>query len=287
MESIFGQVLDLSSSFSPWLVLALFLLATMAELGATVPLLLETVWLFTGYHFITGTLPAHYLVLFVAVTLAGRLTGSAILFTLSWYGKTALFEPLVAYCKPRLASVVNHAGPLRKPAAFLTRLFCKLKPRISQDEVTAIKDTRSFTISGHRFRLSPLTVAMGRFVWLRIPLTIGLGAARQRFPLFGGVAIFSVAWDAAYIIIGVAGGNSGIDQTQMALYPLGAIITISALVFAIKRLKLSITARRTRRAAAGGLPFWIPAYARSMPVAGHILPMAFRVPDAIDTSDLP
>ena len=46
-----GQVLGLAAVFNPWLLLVVFGMTLIAEFGLSVPLLLESVWLFTGYSF--------------------------------------------------------------------------------------------------------------------------------------------------------------------------------------------------------------------------------------------
>jgi hypothetical protein len=97
--------------------------------------------------------------------------------------------------------------------------------------------SHSVKILGKPFRLTPLTVALGRFLWLRLPITIAMGATGQRRSLLWGVAIFSIIWDGAYIIIGTLGGRAGLDPVQMLLYPLGVIIIVTSSVFAFRRLR--------------------------------------------------
>jgi hypothetical protein len=114
----------------------------------------------------------------------------------------------------------------------------------------AVTESGGIKLFGRRFQLSPLTVAGGRFIGLRWPITIFLGAKRQRTKLLLGIAIFSVLWDAAYILFGMLGGKSGIDQMQMVFLPIGTIVAISCLVFGFKKLRAFLVSRRMSRPAA-------------------------------------
>ena len=80
-------------------------------------------------------------------------------------------------------------------------------------------------------------------MWLRLPITIALGASKQRTSLLLGVAIFSIIWDGAYIAFGVWGGRGGLEPLQMLLYPLGLMIFVSALVFGFRRLRTAVVSR--------------------------------------------
>jgi hypothetical protein len=71
-----GQVLGLTVVFNPWMLLAIFVMTLVAEFGVSIPLLMESVWLFTGYNFVSGTISAEHLVIFIAVGLVGRLLGA-------------------------------------------------------------------------------------------------------------------------------------------------------------------------------------------------------------------
>ena len=96
---------------------------------------------------------------------------------------------------------------------------------------------------GRSFHISPFTVALGRFFWLRLPITIAMGLKGQRTSLLLGVVIFSIIWDGAYITMGLLGGRGGLDPMQMLLYPMGAMVLISASVFGLRRFRHSLVLR--------------------------------------------
>jgi hypothetical protein len=129
-------------------------------------------------------------------------------------------------------------------------MFCLVKSLLrrfnlhsSCSESTTNVESLSIRLLGRVFRLSPFTVALGRFFWLRLPITIAMGATGQRASLLWGVAIFSVIWDGAYVIFGVLGGKGGMEPAQMLLYPLGFMALISLSVFGIRRLRHSIATK--------------------------------------------
>ena len=247
MSGLVGQVLDLTVVFNPWLLLAIFVITLVGELSFSIPLLMETVWLFTGYGFAVGHLSFEHLILFIVIGLLGRIVGASILFYLSWFGKTSVAAPVFAYCKPRVAGFIERVPPLRSVACIIGRGIYWMKARVAQPAASEIDPSSGISLFGRKFRLSPFTVALGRFMWLRFPLTVGLGASRQRMPLFLGVALSSIIWDGAYIAFGVLGGKSGLDQTQMLFYPLALAAVISGTVFGIKRLRRFIASRREKR----------------------------------------
>ncbi len=83
--------------------------------------------------------------------------------------------------------------------------------------------------------LSSFQVALGRFIWLKIPLTITTGITRQLKVLLSGVTLFSLAWDALYILLGVFGAGRGLDPFSMLLYTLGGFILINLIIVVLKR----------------------------------------------------
>ena len=90
MSGVFGQVVGLTVIFSPWLLLAIFLIALASEFGVMVPFLMESMWLFSGYHVAIGSIPPGYLILICLAGLMGRQAGSSALCHISWIGSTSL-----------------------------------------------------------------------------------------------------------------------------------------------------------------------------------------------------
>jgi hypothetical protein len=247
LNGLVGQVLDLTVIFNPWLLLAIFLITLVGEFSFSIPLFMETVWLFTGYGFAVGHLTIENLVLFITIAIIGRTIGSSILFYLSWYGKTSVAAPVYAWCKPRLAGFLDRVPPLKFVAALIGRLLCWIVSRMAKPSISEVDTSSGIRLFGRTFRLSPFTVALGRLAWLRIPLTVGLGTSRQRTLLFLGVVLSSLFWDGAYIAFGVLGGKSGLDQVQMLFYPIMLAAVVSGTVFGIRKLRRYIASRRERR----------------------------------------
>ena len=240
MGGVFGQVLGLTVIFTPWLLLAIFLIVLVAEFGISIPYLMETVWLFSGYNLAVGNITVGHLILFCMVGIIGRIAGSSALFYISWYSKSSFGMLFVEYFKPRLIRIVNSIRPLRTIFNALSLVVCWVASRTSQPSLCGANDSKALSVLGWKFNLSPFTVALGRFLCLRMPITIALGAKKQRTSLLLGVMIFSVVWDGAYIAFGVWGGEIGLEPTHVILYPLGIMVFISALVFGFQRLRNSL-----------------------------------------------
>lgn len=278
-----GQVLGLTVVFSPWLLLAIFVMTLLAEFGVSVPLLMESVWLFTGYTFTNGTISAEHLAMYVGVGLVGRLIGGIAVFYLVWYGKTFVGAPVFRFLRARAAVLSARFHPLQRVAATCQRGAKWATSRTSNGTVSDSSGSHNIRLLGRSFRMSPVTIACGRFIGLRWPLTVFLGARHQRTKLLLGIAIFSIVWDAAYITFGVIGGKSGLDQMQMVFYPIGAVVVISGVMYGIKRLRAYLKTRRTPRVVGipGPLCCPLPRFSTSA------YPLALRTPDGIGSSDNP
>ena len=241
-----GQVLGLAAVFNPWLLLVVFGMTLIAEFGLSVPLLLESVWLFTGYSFTSGSISIEQLVMFMAVGLVGRLLGGTIVFYLAWYGQRFIGVPLFRFLKTRGGALISRYKPLQRVASVIQNT---IHGAFSRAGGGGCADDGGIRILGRRFRISPLTVACGRLVGLRWPITLFLGVKRQRTKLLLGIAIFSVVWDAAYLLFGMVGGKSGLSQMQMVFIPIGIVVTVSALIFGFKRVRSFLKSRKSVRPA--------------------------------------
>jgi hypothetical protein len=221
-------------------LLAIFLLVLVAEFGLSIPFLMETVWVVSGYNLAAGNLSFEHLILFCVVGLVGRMAGSGVLFFISWYVRTPLGMLYLAYLRPRFTKLIDGKQSVQRMFHLLRSAARWITSHVSESSISKVCDSNAFTLFGRKFKLSPFTVALGRFFWLRLPITMTLGASRQRKSFFIGVAIFSVVWDSIYITFGVLGGNGGLEPVQMLLYPLGIMVSISALAFCFKRLRNTI-----------------------------------------------
>lgn len=209
LDSIVQQVLSIAGTFNLTLVLVLFVICTIGEFHIAVPYLLETIWLLSGYHVGSGALPFTSLILLWLSALAGREAGT-----------TALF--------------------------YLVRLTSIPLGRISQKYLGASYVSEK-TLNGNRgiimrfwrrlTYLSPLSIAVGRLFWLRIPLTMTLGVQKRLKPLSLGVLISAAIWDGAYILVGLAGSRTPLTREQMLLCSLGGLTLLYAITLLVRRLR--------------------------------------------------
>ena len=196
-------------TFSTIIILALFMICFIGEaVGFFIPYLLEATWLLAGYQIGHGMLSPFKLFMLIVVSTAGREVGALILFYLSARGSRLLVR----------------WDRFRKMDA----------------DSLPMKWARKLDVLS-----SPFAVALGRLLWLRIPLTIILGAQRKLLLLMEGAAISSVIYDGVYIILGaVVGTAAKISQAELILYCLGAVTVIYGGFFAARRITGMISKRR-------------------------------------------
>jgi hypothetical protein len=221
LEVIFHHVLNLAGTFNPTLVVFLFLICFIGEFGICVPYLLETIWLLSGYNFGTGVLPLSDLLLLWLVAQASRQAGGI---TLSYLGRFGSMPLIKFYNKHFEASVSE---------------------KIAENNSTSVNFFRRINF------LSPFSIALGRLIWLRIPITLILGAKRQLKTLSLGVLLASLVWDGMYIFLGaVVGAHAALKPPQMILYSLVGLTILYAVSFATRHLwKLRTSKRHVREQA--------------------------------------
>lgn len=208
LESILQEVLSFTGTFNPKLVIFLFLICSIGEFSLfSIPYLLETVWLLSGYNLGTGVLPPFHLVLLWLVAQAGRQTGAIVLYYLGRFG----------------------SRPLRK--LYRKYFEASLSNRLYSNKIMPFKFFNRINY------LSPFFIALGRLFGLRIPLTLTLGAKRQFKTLFLGVLLSSLVWDGVYIFLGLAGGHTALKPTQMMLYSFIGLTLLYAVTFTIRGLR--------------------------------------------------
>ncbi|MBI4188001.1 MAG: hypothetical protein HY529_02220 [Chloroflexi bacterium] len=203
--------LSLVGAFDLKIVVFLFLLCLIGEAaGLFVPYLLETTWLLAGYQFSQRVLSLPDLVLLMLMAQAGRQAGALALYHVGRSGR----------------------GLLKKYA----RHF-KLKD---------INDIPSSKLVLNKINsLSPFSVTLGRLLWLRIPLTLILGAQRKLKVLLLGVSLSSLIYDGTYIVMGaIVGRTTAVEPVRLIPYFLVGLTLIYGLTFAIRRLVGGLTKRR-------------------------------------------
>jgi len=221
VEALIQQAFNLAGTFNTTLVIFLFIICFIGEFGPVVPYLLETIWLMTGYNFGTGVIPLIDVVLLWTVAFVGRMVGAVLLAYLGRFGSTPLIK---FYNKHFEASV---AEKLDENSSAKTSWWRKIN------------------------FLSPFSIAMGRILWLRIPLSLILGAKKQMKALTLGILLSSLAWDGLYIVLGaVLGAHTALKPSQMILFSLIGLTALYLGTFAVRHLwKLAVSRRRVREQA--------------------------------------
>lgn len=229
------QAINLTSSFNLWLVLAIFLITLTAEFGLSIPYLLESMWILIGYGVSSQMLSPSSIVIFCLVGLIGREIGASMLYRVSGKGSKPVFKLFNKLFEPRPDNV--EADNIFKRYIILP-FYSQIEKLIAlspKDKSTSECQATTFfdRVSCH----SPFSVALGRFIWLKIPITITMGMARKLLILLIGVALFSLAWDSLYILIGVFGAGGGIGSSSMLIYTISGFIIIQIILSIIRRWK--------------------------------------------------
>ena len=198
-----NQALGFAGTFSIEMVLVLLVLCIVGEgVGLSVPYLLETIWLMAGYHLVSGTLSVPQLITLLLVAQTGRQGGLLALYYSSRGG---------------------------------SRVFVKAAKRLKWDK--PVGKILEWRIGPKVDLLSPFAVALGRLLWMRIPLTLLLGAQNKLRPLLLGAVISSLVYDGTYIIIGaVMGRVTKLQPLQITLLFLAVLTVFWLITFTVRRL---------------------------------------------------
>lgn len=200
---------------TPQVLIFLTALCFIGEgIGISIPYVLEATWLMTGYQLGNGNLKVPDFIMLLVVAQVGRLGGAYLMYVLGATG-SALFKKYRKQIDSRFKT-----PPL--PFNFLRRINLT----------------------------SPFSIALGRLLWLRIPLTLVLAAQRKLKVLLLSVTISSLIYDGTYIVLGaIFGRTTTLRPINVLLISLGSLTLIYAIFFAIRRLK--DMRRRQRMALAG------------------------------------
>ncbi len=231
MEQVFYQAISLTSSFNLWLILTIFMITIGAEFGLGIPYLLESIWLLVGYHTIGGNISPLSILVCCSISLVGREIGASILYKISRSRHNPLSKILHKLNILEL-NAVGSKNPLKKHILFpLIRGVSKMFT--SHSPVNG-KYKKEYFLERY-VRFSPFNVALGRFSWLKIPITITMGMTGRPLVLLSGVAFFSMAWDGLYITLGIFGAGDKISPVVMIACTVSGFILINAGVFFIRR----------------------------------------------------
>ena len=205
IDGLLQQVYSFSGTLDPRLALALFLLCLVGEFGLTIPYLLETVWLIAGYQAGIGALSFFEVALLLLTVQSGRQVGATALYYVARFGSTPLSRFYQKFGQSNLAE---------KVAAYQNGPWQLLK---------------KFDL------LSPFSVAMGRLLWLRLPLTLALGVKKKMATLTAGVLLSGLVWDGVYVLAGaVAGKTVVLKPAQVLFCSLAGLTAMYLLIFGVK-----------------------------------------------------
>jgi membrane-associated protein len=219
MADFFRQILNFVGTFNLELVCLLFLLCACGEiLLASVPYLLETVWVMAGYNLAGGVLSPFHLALLWLVALAGRESGALLLFSASRLGSLPLTRIYEKY-------IERHLKKFSGNETWLSRILQKLESY-----------------------LSPFTIALGRLLGLGTPLTVLLGVKKQYRVLFLGIILSSFVFDGIFLVVGaVVGANTMLKPSEMILFSLIGLTAFYLVVFSIRQVSKFAKARLLAR----------------------------------------
>ena len=206
IQSITQDILAIASTFNIWLVISLFVLCLINEFGLSIPYLMEAIWILVGYHAISGTIPIYQVMLLWLAAVSGRMSGAMILYRLLSLGSTWLMK-------------IYH------------RFFGRfLDENNTKDNSLPMRVMRKINL------FSPFSVAFGRLIWLKIPMTILLSVRRQPRTLLLAIALSSAIWEGTYLVVGVIGGNTRLEPGWFVLYSIGALTLIYGVLFIVRKL---------------------------------------------------
>jgi hypothetical protein len=200
LSDFIQQTLSLVSDFPMQAALTLFLICFISEsLGFSIPLVLESFWLLAGCQLRLGALGLIPLIGLWSAAQAGRQLGAYLFYLLS-----------------RVT-----VGPLLRLSRFVTG-------RRFMDRSAGLLNRLNFE--------SPFAVALGRLLYLRVPITMIIGARRQPGTLALGVLISSMVFDGAWLAIGVSSGSTVTVNPWILLVILLAGLGAMYLAFYLLRL---------------------------------------------------
>jgi membrane-associated protein len=194
--------LNLVGAFTPEIAIFIFLVCFIGEAFiVSLPFVFETVWLAAGYQLVQGVLPIPDLILLMLTAQLGRQGGSLLLYFLS-----------------------------RKGTKFFQRFIARRIPRKEPEEGAPLRLLRSID------SITPIGVAIGRLLWLRIPLTLVLGARNKLKTLMLGIVISSLIYEGVYIGVGAIVGKAANPSKYILLYFAAGLAVFNLLIFGVRAL---------------------------------------------------
>jgi len=203
LAELFSQVFSLAGTYSLTFATFMFLICFAGEaLAIAVPYVLETMWLLAGYQLSKGMMSLPQLLVLLLSAQAGRQTGALVFGMLGRLGIT----------------------PLKK----LLERF-KIFSSLSQGTLARMMQRVNL--------LSPFSVALGRLMWLRVPLTLLLSAQKKFGLLALAVLISGIVWDCTYVFLGsVVGATMKVDTFYVILLFVAGLTVLYVIGFVARRV---------------------------------------------------
>ncbi len=202
LESFLQSIVDFAAIKDPRMALLLLVVCAIGEAGLTVPLLLETIWMTVGYNFISGNITFWHMLGLWCSAQIGRQIGAIVLYRIGRFGMPAL---TMFYHKIHLDRIYNK---LMSKAGAVNRINLA----------------------------SPFSVAFGRLVGMRIPMTLVLAAKKKPWILALGVAMASIIFDGLFICVGVILGKIEVKPAYTILITVGVLVVVYLITFSIRFL---------------------------------------------------
>jgi membrane-associated protein len=172
LTNFLQNIVDFTATLDPRMALLLLIICAVGELSLTIPLLLEFIWLNVGMYLGNGQLAFWHMLALWFSAQAGRQIGAVVLYR---FGRLVLPALEAFYHKIHLDRIFD-------------RLMAKA-PAVNKINLA-----------------SPFSVAFGRLVGMRIPMTLVLAAKKKPWILAAGVFMASMVFDGLYIFAGAVLG---------------------------------------------------------------------------------
>jgi membrane protein DedA with SNARE-associated domain len=203
IQEFLANLINLIGTYSPLVGLSLFVLCLFGEvIGVGIPYVLEAALMLAGYNASINDNLLFNVVIIMIMTLTGRLVGTLIIYYLARRG-----EKLTNKIRTFFESKANSNSFLQKMTARVNLM-------------------------------SPFSVAAGRLLWLRYPITLLMAAQGKLKVLMLGTVLSSVIYDGVYMVIGaVVGANTTLEPVQVIICFMAGLTVVYLAFYIAQRLR--------------------------------------------------
>ena len=203
IQDFFASLINIIGAYSNIAGLSLFVLCLVTEvLAFGIPYLLEGSLMIAGYSVLSGGYAVYNLITIIVMTLSGRLLGTWITYTVTRKGGR-LMEKIRLFLEPgdKKHSIVN-------------KMISKVN------------------------LMSYFSVATGRLMGLRYPLTLIMAAQGKLKTLLLGTTLASLIYDVIYVMVGAfVGANTQLEPFQVMIYFTVGLTVVYIIVFLVRYLR--------------------------------------------------